>query len=84
MDLTTVAEGVLALSTAEGVSLSDDLTGVEGAVRTAVLRIGAKALELHLTRGPLGYQGSSRACDGPGCGPGPAVRSATGRGRWRR
>lgn len=67
MDDTTVAREVLALMSAEGVSLSDDITQLEQAVRERVLRIGAKALETHLASRRLGYEGSSRACDGPHC-----------------
>lgn len=67
MDTTTVATDVLALIAAEGVCLSDDLTEVEERVRQAVLRVGAKAVELHLAARKLGYEGSSRACGGPGC-----------------
>jgi hypothetical protein len=67
MELNTVARDVLALIQAEGVSLSDDLTEVEQVVRQTVLRIGARAVELHLAGKPLGYEGSSRACDGGGC-----------------
>ena len=68
MDLTTVARDVLALLASEGVSLSDDLNEVERRVREAVLRVGAKAVELHLSGKPLGYEGSSRACPAPNCG----------------
>ena len=67
MELNTVARDVLALIQAEGVSLSDDLTEVERAVREIALRVGARAVELHLAGKPLGYEGSSRACDGDGC-----------------
>src|SRR6185436_14255393 len=67
MDSTTVAQDVLALIAAEGVLLSDDLTEVERVVRDAVLGVGARAIELHLAGKQLGYEGSSRACDGPGC-----------------
>src|SRR4051794_38944394 len=35
---------------------------VEQKVREVVLRVGAKAVELHLAGKPLGYEGSSRAC----------------------
>lgn len=52
----------------EGVSLSDDLTQVEHIVREAANRVGAKAMELRLAQEPLGYEGSSRACDNPDCG----------------
>lgn len=48
--------------------MSDDLTEVEERVRQMVMRVGARAVEIHLAVGKLGYQGSSRACDGPGCG----------------
>jgi len=68
MELTTVAQNVLAMLAAEGVTLSDDLTDVEQRIREAVLRVGAKAVEAHLAGKALGYEGSSRACDGPGCG----------------
>jgi len=67
MDLTTVAEDLLALLKEEGVLLSDDLTQLEQAVREMLMRIGAKAVELHLADKPLGYEGSSRACDNPHC-----------------
>jgi hypothetical protein len=67
MDLTTVAQDVLALLAAEGVSLSDDLTEAERVIRDAVMRVGARALEAHLARAPLGYEGSSRACDDADC-----------------
>jgi hypothetical protein len=63
MDDITVAKDVLALLLSEGVSLSDDMTAVEPLIRDCVLRIGAKALELHLAGHALGYEGSSRACD---------------------
>ena len=67
MDLTTVAQNLLAWVTQEGIALSDDLTQLEQALREASMRIGAKAMELHLTDKPLGYEGSSRACDNPHC-----------------
>lgn len=67
MELNTVARDLLALVRAEGVSLSDDLTEVEQVVRGIVLRVGARAVELHLAGKPLGYEGSSRACDRDGC-----------------
>jgi hypothetical protein len=68
MELNTVARDVLALLQSEGVCLTDDLTDLEHKVRQAVLRIGAKAVELHLADKRLGYEGSSRACDGKDCG----------------
>lgn len=68
MDLTTVAKDVLGLLAEEGICLSDNLTEVEQIVRETVMRIGAKAVELQLAQTPLGYEGSSRACDHPYCG----------------
>lgn len=68
MNLTTVAQDLLALLREEGVLLSDDLTQLEQAVREVSMRIGAKAVELRLAQQPLGYEGSSRACDNPQCG----------------
>jgi hypothetical protein len=62
MDVTTVAGEVLALLATEGVTLSDDLTAVEAQVRDAVMRIGAKAIEMRLAKQRLGYEGSSRVC----------------------
>ena len=70
MDVTTVARGVLDLLASEGVSLSDDVNDVEQKVREAVLRVGAKAAEMHLAGKPLGYEGSSRACPNAYCGGG--------------
>lgn len=67
MDATTIARGVLAMLAAEGVELTADLTALETTVRDAVLRIGAAAVELHLADKPLGYEGSSRACDHSYC-----------------
>ena len=68
MDITTLAKDMLALLVTEGVSLSDDLTEIEQKVREAAMRIGAKAVEQRLADKPLGYEGSSRACDNPECG----------------
>ena len=62
MDVSTVAGDVLALLAAEGVALSDDLTVVEAQVRDVAMRIGAKAVEMHLAKQRLGYEGSSRVC----------------------
>jgi len=67
MDDITVAREVLALMSAEGIALSDDIHQLEQAVRERVLRIGAKAIETHLACRRLGYEGSSRACDNPHC-----------------
>jgi hypothetical protein len=63
MELNTVARDLLALIQAEGVCLPDDLTRVEQSVREFVLRVGARAVELHLAGKQLGYEGSSRACE---------------------
>lgn len=68
MDITHIANDLLALLAEEGVCLSDDLTQAEQIVRDAAMRIGAKAVELRLAREPLGYEGSSRVCDNPDCG----------------
>lgn len=62
MDVTRIAREVLEFIAAEGIKLSEDLNAAEGVVREQVLRIGARALELHLADKPLGYEGSSRAC----------------------
>lgn len=67
MDFTTVAQDLLAMLAAEKGTLSDDLTQLEQTVRQAVLRVGAKAVEMHLAGKRLGYEGSSRACEGAGC-----------------
>ncbi len=67
MGLNTVARDVLALAQAEGLALSEGLTDLEQAVRQLVLRVGARAVELHLADKKLGYEGSSRACDNPRC-----------------
>jgi hypothetical protein len=67
MDLTTVAQDVLALLVAEGKTLSDDLGEIERLVREGVQRVGARAIEMQLQGKSLGYEGSSRDCDTPGC-----------------
>ncbi len=67
MDLTTAAKDVLALMNAEGAKLSDDLTEIECLVRETVQRIGARAIEIQLEGKSLGYEGSGRDCDTPGC-----------------
>ena len=67
MDVTTVAQDVLALIEFEGICLSDDLGELERIVRDKVLQIGAKAIELRLSGRKLGYEGSSRACGNPRC-----------------
>jgi hypothetical protein len=65
MNLTEIAEAVLAFGVTDGVSFSDDLTQVEEAVLTMMRRIGAAAVELQLARHKLGYEGACRPC---GCG----------------
>lgn len=67
MDLTTVAKDLLSLLSDEHIALSDNLTDIEQTVREAAMRIGARAVELRLAEQPLGYEGSSRACDNPKC-----------------
>ena len=62
MDGTTIAQEVLAYLVQEGVKLSDDLGEAEAALREPLLRIGARALRLHLEGRKLGYEGSSRVC----------------------
>lgn len=62
MNLSEVAEVVLAFCAEDGILLSDDLTQAEEGILTAVRRIGAKALEVRLGRQPLGYEGSGRPC----------------------
>jgi hypothetical protein len=63
MDHNTLAQQVLELMAAEGLQLSDDLEQAERMIRDAVMGLGARALELHLSRRPLGYEGSSRPCE---------------------
>jgi hypothetical protein len=62
VNLTEIAEQVLAFVEADGVLRSEDLTQVEAAVLGQVRRIGAKAVELHLGRRKLGYAGAARPC----------------------
>ena len=64
-ELNTVAQDVLALIQCEGISLSNDLSEVERLVRQTVLRVGAKAMELHLAGQRLGVRGEQ-----PGVRPG--------------
>jgi hypothetical protein len=63
MDITRIAQEVLEFVAAEKIELSEDLNAVEVILREQVLRIGARALELHLAGRKLGYEGSSRACE---------------------
>lgn len=62
MDVTTIAQEVLAYWAAEGLELSDDLGEAEAVLRERMLQLGAQALELHLGRVKLGYQGACRPC----------------------
>ena len=65
MDATTIAQEVLGHLAAEGIELSDDLGAAAEVLRDQMLRIGTRALELHLNQRKLGYQGPHRPC---GCG----------------
>jgi len=65
VNVTTLAESLLAWMAAEGQALTDDLNQLEPLVRDAVHRVGARALELQVARGKLGYEGAARPC---GCG----------------
>ncbi len=60
MNLAEMAEQVLVFLAADGVLRSADLTQAEAAVLTQVRRIGAQAVELHLGRQKLGYEGAAR------------------------
>ena len=62
MNLSEIAEAVLAFCAQDGVLLTDDLTQVEAAVLAATRRIGAKVVELQLSRHKLGYEGPRRPC----------------------
>ena len=62
MDGTTIAQEVLAYLVQEGVELSEDLGEAEAVLREELLKIGARALGLHLEGRKLGYEGSSRVC----------------------
>jgi hypothetical protein len=62
MDSTTIAEEILVYLAGEGVELSDDLTQVEPVVLEQMRRIGARVIELHLSRRRLGYESASRPC----------------------
>lgn len=62
MNLTTIAQDVLAYLANEGIELSEDLGQAETVLREQLLKIGAAALEQHLGQRKLGYEGSSRAC----------------------
>lgn len=62
MNLITIAQEVLDFVSAEGIELPEDLNQAETVLREQAMRIGACALELHLTGKKLGYEGSSRPC----------------------
>lgn len=62
MNLTEAARAMLAFCAGNGVVLSDDLTQTEEAILAAARKIGAKALELQMSRQRLGYEGARRAC----------------------
>jgi hypothetical protein len=62
MDVTQAAEGLLKLME-QRQALGDELAKLEEVIRDAALEVGAKALELHLSRRKLGYEGSQRPCE---------------------
>ncbi|MBL8879317.1 MAG: hypothetical protein JNG88_09380 [Phycisphaerales bacterium] len=55
MNLTEVAEVVLAFCVRDGVALTDDLTRNEQVILGVARRVGAKALEIQMGRQKLGY-----------------------------
>lgn len=63
MNLTEVAEAMLAFCAQDGAALNDDLTHNEQAILNAARKIGAKALEIQMGRQKLGYEGPHRACE---------------------
>jgi len=63
VDLTEISGAVLEYCAADGVLFTDDLNQVEQSILVAMRRIGAKAIELHLARRKLGYEGVRRPCD---------------------
>ena len=65
MDVTRIAEQVLAFLRAEAAELADNLTELEPRVLERMRRIGARVIERRLASGRLGYSGPSRPC---GCG----------------
>jgi hypothetical protein len=62
MDITKIAQDVLELLASEGITLSQLVGEAETVLRGRMLEIGRTALEQHLSRQSLGYEGSSRAC----------------------
>jgi len=62
MDGTPLAQEVLAYLTTEGIELSEDLGEAETVLRDRLAAIGARALQMHLEKQKLGYEGCSRRC----------------------
>jgi len=62
MDVTTIAQEVLAGLASEGMEMPEDLGEAEKVLRERMLTIGAQALQLHLEKRKLGYEGSHRPC----------------------
>jgi hypothetical protein len=66
MNVSTLADGLLALAQQERLTLGEDLEQDERTLRELTHRVGAKALEKHVNQSKPGYEGSSRVC--PHCG----------------
>lgn len=62
MDITTAAQDVLELLATDGIVLSVKIGEAETVLRDKALEIARAALQGHLDRQPLGYEGSSRVC----------------------
>lgn len=62
MDGITLAQEVLAYLAGEGIELSEDLGEAETVLRERLMAIGTQALEMHLEKRKLGYEGCSRRC----------------------
>ena len=62
MNLTEAAQAMLEFCAQDAILLSDDLTQAEEAILMAARKIGAKALELQMSRQRLGYEGTRRPC----------------------
>jgi hypothetical protein len=67
MDINIVAANVQEWMASELREAGADLSQLEQQVRQAMLQLGARVIERHLQNQKLGYEGSSRACDGEGC-----------------
>lgn len=65
MDASRVADGLLAMAEARGLQLDGDLEQAERLLREVALEAGSQALEKHLGRQKLGYDGAQRCC--PSC-----------------